>query len=135
MFTAIAFWAFGQVILVIIVKYYDFITQYDIHEQIEKDNVAVGVGFAGAIIAMGNLLRVASAEDFISWSVNFTQFLAFLIVGVILLPLARVITDRILLPGRNLSDELVNQEKPNIGAGFLEAASYIGSSFLISWCV
>ena len=134
-FTAITFWVIGQAVLVIIGKYYNLLTRYDIHQQIEKDNVAVGVGFSGAIIAMGNLLRVASADDFVSWSHNLTEFFAFLILGLILLPLARMITDRVLLPGRKLADELINQEKPNLGAGFLEGASYIGSSFLISWCV
>lgn len=134
-YSAIVFWALGQSILVLIGRYYNLITRYDIHEHIEKDNVAVGVGFAGALIAMGNLLRVASADDFVSWTANLAGFFSFLIVGLILLPVARMITDRVLLPGRNLSDELVNQEKPNMGAAYLEASSYIGSSFLISWCV
>lgn len=134
-FTAIAFWAMGQFILVLIGKYYNLITRYDIHEHIEKDNVAVGVGFAGALIAMGNLLRVASAEDFVSWEENLAGFFSFLVLGLILLPIARTLTDRVLLPGRSLADELVNQEKPNMGAAYLEACSYIGSSFLISWCV
>ena len=133
--TAIAFWAVGQVVLVGVGKYYNLITRYDIHEHIEKDNVAVGVGFAGALIAIGNLLRSASADDFVSWANNLTGFFGILAAGLILLPLARVLTDRVLLPGRALADELVNQDKPNLGAGFLEAASYIGSSFLITWAV
>jgi uncharacterized membrane protein YjfL (UPF0719 family) len=133
--TAIVFWAVGQLVLIAIGKYYNFIVHYDVHEHIEKDNVAVGVGFAGAILAMGNLLRVASADDFVSWGVNLGEFAAFLIVGIIILPVARNLTDKVLLPGRSLAAELVDQEKPNIGAAYLEACSYIGSSFLISWCV
>ena len=62
-------------------------------------------------------------------------FIFYMIVGLILLPVARILTDRILLPGRSLADELVNQEKPNQGAAFLEASSYIGASFLITWCI
>ena len=96
---------------------------------------AVGVGFAGAIIAIGNLLRAASAEDFVSWSSNLLTFFWLVLIGLLLLPAARVVTDRVLLPGRSLADELVNQEKPNIGAAYLEAVSYIGSSFLIVWCL
>ena len=134
-FTAIAFWALGQTVLVLIGKYYNLITQYNIHEQIEKDNVAVGIGFAGALIGIGNLLRVASAEHFISWEANLTTFGLYMVVGLILLPVARILTDRILLPGRSLADELVNQVKPNQGAAFLEASSYIGASFLITWCI
>lgn len=134
-FTAIAFWALGQTVLVLIGKYYNLITQYNIHEQIEKDNVAVGIGFAGALIGIGNLLRAASAEHFISWEANLITFGLYMVVGLILLPVARVLTDRILLPGRSLADELVNQVKPNQGAAFLEASSYIGASFLITWCI
>ena len=134
-FTAIVFWVLGQTVLVLAGKYYNLITQYNIHEQIEKDNVAVGIGFAGALIAIGNLLRAASAEHFVSWQDKLMTFVLFMGVGVILLPVARIITDRILLPGRSLADELVNQVKPNQGAAFLEASSYIGASFLITWCI
>ncbi len=134
-FTAIAFWALGQTVLVLVGKYYNLITKYNIHEHIEKDNVAVGIGFAGALIGIGNLLRAASAEHFISWEANLTTFGLYMVVGLILLPVARLLTDRILLPGRSLADELVNQMKPNQGAAFLEASSYIGASFLITWCI
>ena len=133
--TAIVFWFIGQTVLILASKYYNLITKYNIHEQIENDNVAVGIGFAGALIAIGNLLRAASAENFISWQDNLTTFIIFIGIGVILLPVIRTLTDRILLPGRSLSDELVNQVKPNQGAAFLEASSYIGSSFLITWCI
>ena len=133
--TAVVFWFVGQTVLILASKYYNFITQYNIHEQIENDNVAVGIGFAGALIAIGNLLRAASAENFISWQDNLTTFIIFIGIGIILLPVIRMLTDRILLPGRSLSDELVNQVKPNQGAAFLEASSYIGSSFLITWCI
>ena len=133
--TAVVFWFIGQTVLILASKYYNLITKYNIHEQIENDNVAVGIGFAGALIAIGNLLRAASAENFISWQDNLTTFIIFIGIGVILLPVIRTLTDRILLPGRSLSDELVNQVKPNQGAAFLEASSYIGSSFLITWCI
>ena len=134
-FTGIIFWALGQAVLVLVGKYYNLITKYNIHEQIEKDNVAVGIGFAGALIAIGNLLRAASAEHFISWGENLTTFFLFMVVGLILLPCTRTLTDRILLPSRSLANELVDQEKPNQGAAFLEASSYIGASFLITWCI
>jgi len=45
-YTTFVFWAVGQCVLVLIGHYYNLITRYDIHEHIEKDNVAVGVGFA-----------------------------------------------------------------------------------------
>lgn len=134
-YTAIVFWTLGQSILILIGHYYNLITRYNIHEHMEKDNVAVGVGFAGALIAVGNLLRAASAEDFVSWGSNLMTFAWFTFLGLLLLPAARIFTDRAILPTRGLADELVHQEKPNIGAAYLEAGSYIGFSFLVVWCL
>ena len=134
-YTVIAFWALGQLVLITIGRYYNLITHYDIHDHIENDNVAVGVGFAGALVATGILLRAASTEDFVSWFDNLFFFGIYIVIALALLPMARVFTDRVLLPGRSLADEMVKQEHPNLGAGFLEAASYIGSAFLIVWCL
>ncbi len=131
--TALAFWAIGQVALVVGGLVYNWITPFDIHAEIEKDNVAVGVAFAGVLIALGNLMRVATAGDFVSWEENLTSFAGIIGVGYLLLPLLRLFTDKILLPGARLSDELVNQEHPNVGAGTIEAMSYVLASFLISW--
>ena len=133
--TAIIFWLLGQVVLVITCVFYNLITPFDVHEHIEKDNVAVGVAFAGMLIALGNIIRIGLEGDFISWYQNLSEFIGFVIFGIILLPLLRIATDKILLPGRKLTDELVNQEKPNIGAGAIEAFTYIAASFIIGWIV
>jgi hypothetical protein len=49
--------------------------------------------------------------------------------------LARLFCDKILLPGQNLTDELINQEKPNVGAALVEAFAYAGGSMLIVWAL
>lgn len=131
--TAVAFWGLGQVALVLTGVIYNLITPYDIHQHIEKDNVAVGVSFAGALIAIGNIIRHAVSGDFHSWNENLGIFISFVIIGLILLPVIRVVTDKVLLPGEKITDELINQEKPNLGVAFIEAFSYIGASFFIVW--
>lgn len=133
--TAGAFWLLGQFVLIVAGAVYNWITPFDIHEQIEKDNVAVGVAFAGALIAIGNVIRIGAAGDFVSWSENLNTFFGFVAFGLIMLPIVRWATDKILLPGEKLTDELVNQEKPNIGAAVIEAMSYIAASFLLGWVV
>jgi len=133
--TAVVFWAFGQVALIITTRIYNWITPYNLHEHIEKDNVAVGVGFAGAIIAIANLIRFGLVGDFDGWMPTFTEAGFELLVGIILLPVMRLITDKILLPGERLTDEIINQEKPNVGAALVEAFAYIGGSVLITWCL
>ena len=44
-------------------------------------------------------------------------------------------TDKILLPGQKLTDEIVNQEDPNVGAAIVEAFAYVGGSMLIVWAL
>ena len=34
-----------------------------------------------------------------------------------------------------LTDEIINQEKPNVGAALVEAFAYIGGSVLITWAL
>jgi uncharacterized membrane protein YjfL (UPF0719 family) len=129
------YWVLGQVILFITTLVYNLITPYDIHDHIEKANVAVGVGYAGAIIAIGNLIRNAIAHDFESWMITLQDVGFNVIVGFIFLPIARYLTDKILLPGQKLTDEIVNQEHPNIGAAVIEAFAYLGGSMLIIWAL
>jgi uncharacterized membrane protein YjfL (UPF0719 family) len=131
--STVVFWALSQLALVAAELIYDAITSYDVHEQIEKDNVAAGVAFGGALIGIGNILRHAASGDLIAWDLSFQEFGLELLAGLILLPIVRYLTDKVLLPGRSLTDEIVNQEHPNLGAAFIEAFSYIGASFLIVW--
>ncbi|MCY3869064.1 MAG: DUF350 domain-containing protein [Gemmatimonadetes bacterium] len=131
--TTVIFWALGQVALVLAGLVYEWITPYSIHDEIEKDNVAAGVAFAGALVGIGVIVFHASAGDFISWTVNLQDFAIEVVAGLILLPIVRFISDVILLPGQKLTDEIANQEHPNLGAGFIEATSYVGASFLIVW--
>ena len=131
--STVVFWALSQVALILAGIIYDAITSYDIHEEIENENVAAGIAFGGALIGIGNILRHAASGDLISWTLSFQEFGLELILGLVLLPVVRFLADKVLLPGRSLSDEIANQEKPNVGAAFIEAFSYIGASFLIVW--
>ena len=131
--TTVIFWALGQLALVLAGLVYEWITPYSIHDEIEKDNVAAGVAFAGALVGIGVIVFHASAGNFISWAVNLQDFAIEVVAGLILLPIARFISDVILLPGQKLTDEIANQEHPNLAAGFIEATSYVGASFLIVW--
>ena len=126
----LVFWVSGLVALVIAGLLYDKITSYDLHDQIEKDNVAVGVAFAGVMVGFGNIIRLAGEGDFVSWNESLTEFGYYTVVGLILLPLIRIFADNVLLPGASLSDELV-KDRPNLGAGFIEAVTYLGASMLI----
>ncbi len=133
--TALLFWLMGQAMLIIAALVYNLITCYDIHDEIEKDNVAAGISFAGVLIATGMVVGTAAMADFESWSVLFSEFIPVALFGLILLPVIRLLTDKLLLPTVKLSDEIAKQEKPNMGAAYIEALSYISSSFVICWCI
>ncbi len=126
----LVYWIAGLAALVVAGLLYDKITSYDLHDEIEKDNAAVGVAFAGALIGFGNIIRLAGDGDFVSWNESLTQFGYYTVVGLVLLPLVRLFADKVLLPGASLSDELVKAQ-PNLGAGVLEAVSYLAASMLI----
>ncbi len=133
--TVLVFWALGQVLLILAGLVYERITPYNIHEQIEKDNVAAGVSFAGALVSIGVIIGLAGEGDFTAWSVDLPVYLGFAVLGLILLPIIRLLTDKVLLPTVKLADEIAAQEKPNVGAAYIEAFSYIAAAFIISWCV
>ncbi|SFM43462.1 DUF350 domain-containing protein [Thermodesulforhabdus norvegica] len=131
--TALVFWLLGQLALVLVTLFYNAILPFDLHKEIERDNVAVGVAFSGVLVATGNIVRYAIQGDFVSWEQDLIFFGGVMVFGAIALPLARFVVDKFILIGRNLTDELVNQEKPNIGAGAIEAIVYVALSFLIGW--
>ena len=126
----LVFWVTGLAALVVGGVLYDRITSYDLHDQIEANNVAVAVAFAGVLVGFGNVIRLAGEGDFVSWNESMTEFGYYLVVGLVLLPLVRLFADKVLLPGARLTDELV-QERPNLGAGVIEGVSYVAASMLI----
>ena len=133
--TVLVFWALGQALLILAGLVYELITPYNIHEEIEKDNVAAGVSFAGALVSIGVIIGLAGEGDFTAWSIDLPVYIGFAVLGLILLPIIRLLTDKVLLPTVKLSDEISAQEKPNVGAAYIEAFSYIAAAFIISWCV
>ncbi len=133
--TVLVFWALGQVLLILAGLVYELITPYNIHEEIEKDNVAAGVSFAGALVSIGVIIGLAGEGDFTAWSIDLPVYIGFAVLGLILLPIIRLLTDKLLLPTVKLSNEISAQEKPNVGAAYIEAFSYIAAAFIISWCV
>ncbi len=114
---------------------YTRLASYDVQQAIERDNVAVGTAFAGMLLAIGNIVRFGCQTPFVSWTQNLSFYTSVVVFGLIVLPLARLVTDKLILPGKRLTDELVRQEKPNIGAGAVEGAIYVAMSFLVGWCI
>ncbi|OUL26627.1 DUF350 domain-containing protein [Nostoc sp. 106C] len=133
---ALVCWLIGLGLLVIVSFVYPKITKYNVFAEIEKrNNPAAGVALAGLLIATGNIVRVAFASEFENWIDSFTQYGLVLLFCLGSLIVIRWLADLILVPGVKISDEIVNQEIPNIGAGLIEGFAYIAASFLIAWCL
>lgn len=133
--TAAVYWALGQIVLILGGLVFNAITPYNIHKEIEKDNVAVGIGFGGALTAIGATIGLSAKYDFVSWRESLTEFLFYAVIGLLLLPVVRFLTDKILIPNVKLTDEIANQEKPNVGAAYIECFAYISAAFIIHWCI
>ena len=133
--TFLIYWIIGNFVLIIASKIFTSWMSYDIHTEIENDNVAAGVSFSGAVLAIGIITMNAILDPFVNWTTTLVDISLQTVLGCILLPIIRLFADKILLPGRKLTDEIVNQEKPNIGAGLIEAFAYVASAILITWSI
>lgn len=128
------FWTVGQFIFFVTSFVYNLILPYDIHKEIEKDNSAAGLGFAGALIAVSILIYTAIHGEADSIGIKLLEVVIEVVIAFAMLPIARFFASKVLLPGQKLTDEIIGQEVPNIGAGMIEAFAYIGSAILIGWC-
>jgi uncharacterized membrane protein YjfL (UPF0719 family) len=129
-------WGIGMAVLVGVSFAYPLMAAYSVFGEIRKrNNPAAGVALAGLLIATGNIVAAAFSPEFQNWSVSLREYGFLLIVGLAALAMIRWVTDLVLVPGVKISDEIVNQAIPNVGAGLIEAFSYIAGSFLIAWSV
>ena len=126
------FWLLAQVVLIITGLLYEWVTPHKMHEELHRNNAAVGLAFGGALVGMGNIVSMAVSGDFLGWKDSLIGFAAYAVFGLVLLFLIKKLTDWLLAPGVNLGEEQA-RETPNLGAGLLEAFGYIGGSMLILW--
>ncbi|MCT4581736.1 MAG: DUF350 domain-containing protein [Flavobacteriales bacterium] len=131
--STIIFWGVGMLMFVLSTFVYNAILNFSLLDEIKKNNFAVGIAYSGVIISIANLIRHGIQGDFISWEVSAYSILYNSVIALAILPVVRVVADKLLLPGQKLTDELVNQEKPNVGAGLVEAFAYVGCSILLDW--
>lgn len=127
-------WLIGWGALALVSFTYPYVAAYNVFGEIRKrNNPAVGVAFAGLLVATGNVVRIAFDPEFESWQQSMPQYVLVLALCLIALAAIRWLADFVLVPGVKISDEIVHQAVPNLGAGLLEAFAYVAGSFLIAW--
>ena len=114
----------GQLGFLIFSWLYQLISRYDLHAEIEKDNVSAGAAFGASMIAIaillsGFIMRYDSLLGFVAW---FVASLFFLVVS-------RYIVDKLLLLGALLDEEI--SEDQNWGAALVEGGVAIILAMLL----
>ncbi len=119
------FFMVGQLGFLVFSIIYQKITAYDLHDEIEKDNIAAGVSFGATLVAIGILMSHSimitnSVPAFFVWFVN----------GMVLIIISRFIVDKIILPRHRLDDEI--RIDRNWGVALIEGGSAIILALLIN---
>ena len=130
---ALAFFGMGLALLVVFALFYEFTTSFNIHDEIERDNTAVGVAFGGNLIAIGMVTLKAVFGDFAGWGESIAAFLVFGVLGFVLLYVMRLLIDLVLLPTVRVSQALSSGR--NVGVALLESAVVIGSAAILFMAV
>ena len=116
--TALVFYVIGQICLVLFAFIYVKLTPYSVHDEIEKDNTAAGLGFAGGLIAIGIIVMKGVSGDFESWSADLTALGFDVALVFVYLIAIRFVFDKLVLRNSDLNTEIANDQ--NLGAGLLE---------------
>ena len=121
----VVFFILAQIGFILFGVIYQKITSYDIHAEIEKDNVAAGVGFGLHLAAIGIILSSAieKSESLVILAIWFVE-------GTVLLLIARVLVDKIILPGSKLNNEIAKDQ--NWGAALISGGIAIMIAFLLN---
>lgn len=131
--TAIAFFVLSQIVLILFSFLYNMLTPFNVHDEIEKDNVAAGVAFGGTLVAVGIILFGGSVGDFISWKYNLTNFAVSAGASFVLLPVIRIILDKVMLPRTDLNHAISRDR--NIAVGLLEMTVVISFAIILYFTI
>jgi uncharacterized membrane protein YjfL (UPF0719 family) len=130
---AAVFWLYAQVLLTVATLAFQRLVGCDLAAEIRRGNQAIALAVAGALVGIGNILRMSISGPFEGWSAGFAAATGYAVVGLVLLFVVRQLADWVLLPGVTFRQEVLEQEVPNVGVGYLEALFYLGASLLVGW--
>ena len=131
--TSAAFAALGLVTLVLYSLFYQLTTSFNIHAEIERDNVAVGVALAGNLVAIGIVVLKAVFGDFVNWEDALAGFLTFAVFGFGLLLAMRLVVDFLMFPRVKVADELAIDR--NLGVALIESGVVVSASLILFFAV
>lgn len=123
-----ALWAF--------VTMFRALTTYDDAEQIQGENLAAALSYAGISIAVAIIVGCALDGDFVSWETSLKGFGAILLLALALYPVRQLFVQTVLLGAPfalrgGALDTRIGTER-NEGIGALEAVTYIATALSVA---
>ncbi len=122
--STLIYFVIGQLGFIVFSWIYQWISRYDLHAEIEKDNISAGVAFGASMIAIAILL-----SGFIMRYDSLLGFLAWFVASLFFLMVSRYIVDKLLLPGALLDEEISRDQ--NWGAALIEGGVAIILAMLL----
>jgi uncharacterized membrane protein YjfL (UPF0719 family) len=133
---ALAFFALGQLTLHVFITLFRALTVYDDAEQIQGENLAAALSYAGVSIAVGIIIGRALEGDFAGWVVSLEGYGEVLLFLLALYPVRQILVQMVLLGapfalrGGRLDTGIAAER--NAGLGALEAVTYIAAALAIA---
>jgi uncharacterized membrane protein YjfL (UPF0719 family) len=126
---ALAFFGLGLGVLILFALFYEWTTPFNIHDEIERDNPAVGITLGGNLVAIGLVIFKATFGDFVGWQEGILEFVVYSVVGFALLYVLRLAVDLVLLPHTRVSQQVAAGR--NVGVAFVETAVVVSSALIL----
>ncbi|MEP7126245.1 MAG: DUF350 domain-containing protein [Byssovorax sp.] len=133
---SLAFFVIAQLTLHLVIIAFRALTAYDDAEQIQSENLAAAVSYAGLTIAVALIIGRALEGDFVNWATSLAGYGKALLFVVALYPVRQILVQMAFLGGgfsfhKGSLDQAI-EERRNTGAAALEAASYIATALLVA---
>lgn len=132
---ALAFFALALVAHGGFVALFRALTTYDDAEQIQGENLAAGVSYAGLTVSVAVLIARAVEGDFAGWLASIKGFAGVAAWALALYPVRQLVVGGILLGARPTLrggplDEAIGTAR-DVGIAALEATAYVGTALVI----
>lgn len=127
--SAVIFFLLGQLLLITFGWFHQLITPYDIHDEIEKDNVAAGAYMGFNMVALGVIILKATGGDFVSWQYNISYFFIYALIGFLALSILQKMATTVFLGGACIEEEIARDRNMNVA--WVAGSMSIGLAALI----
>ncbi|MBI5522816.1 MAG: DUF350 domain-containing protein [Desulfarculus sp.] len=107
--SGVAFFALGQVSLVVFFLLMEWLSPYNDQGELAKGNTALGLHLAGMLVSVGLVVAASVAGDFTYWTRDLGEFAYAVGKGMFLLLLLGWLTDRAFLRHTTMAREIAGQ--------------------------